>query len=521
MRIFISYRRDDLAAHSIVGRIHERLSKRYGAANVFADEHTVAPGADFRDVIQQRLASCDVVFALIGPQWLDLMRQRDAASEDHLRFEIETALRSNIPIVPILLAGAVMPPASELSPEIDRFAYLNARSINPGPDFNYQLDRLLQDLDKSKPPRRRAALAIAGVLLTALAGLLAWFTIKPALQPTKQLSVLVVMGENVDYEKEIRDSFLDKLETGLGERNIKLVKRREIVPVFEKTYASPVSALGRKAWDDVISSIRTTYKSGEIDYFATLGSFASIAIKDSGLLYELGAKGLIFLGVTDPQRAGLVGHPKVAGVRYGTGGVDYGKKVAELFPDDQKLVFIYQSEEGNIQDKGIAADLDLLNDLFVKTKPAARQPRFEIRPLNKLIEIEDLAKADPAAPAQSEVYFAWYGLDNILSKQNLSALTDPNLWIIPSTYSVRNFRAAGLIVSVDDSMVGQFGAEIILKHVDDPRINLDQMPVRSPSFRVWINRPRVAAKGIKLLESALTRNAAGDRSYSYETSVSK
>ncbi|MBA4174627.1 MAG: hypothetical protein C0511_18730 [Hyphomicrobium sp.] len=521
MRVFISYRRDDLAARSIVGRIHERLSKRFGTTNVFVDEHAVPPGTDFRDFVQRQLASCDVVFALIGPQWADLMQSRQDGNEDHLRFELETALKSGRQIVPILLSGARMPNEAALPPSIGRLAYLNARSIDPGPDFNYQFDRLIADLEgSSSRSRHTSALTIAGVLgaLAVLAiGAVAYYlnlSQKPPSTAPQTLSVLVVMGENVDYEKSIRDGFIRHLENELPRRNVKLVVRREVVPRFKDTYASPKSEAGKAAWDDVVADIRGTYKKGMIDYFVTLGTFASIAIRDSNLIHELEAKGLIFLGVTDPTRAGLVGKPKITGVRYGTGGIDYGRKVAELFSDNQKLVFIYQSGKDNIQDIAVADDLTTLNQTYATTHPMARRPRFDIRPLDKQIEIKDLADGNPADPANSDIYFAWYGLDNVLAAPN-AALSNTKLWIIPSTYSERTFRTAGLIVSVDDGLVGRFGAEIVLKQVDEPSLSLDQLPVRAPGFKVWINEERVREKGIKLAEAAWHRKAAKDPTYSF------
>src|SRR5438045_3966637 len=67
-RIFISYRREDSIAYA--GRLHDRLSAHFGAEFVFMDIDTIEPGADFVEVLEQTVASCDALLAVIGKQWL-------------------------------------------------------------------------------------------------------------------------------------------------------------------------------------------------------------------------------------------------------------------------------------------------------------------------------------------------------------------------------------------------------------------------------------------------------------------
>ncbi len=67
-RIFISYRRDDSAAHS--GRIYDRLEGHFGKGQVFMDVDTIRPGLDFVEVVQEAVGSCDALIAIIGREWL-------------------------------------------------------------------------------------------------------------------------------------------------------------------------------------------------------------------------------------------------------------------------------------------------------------------------------------------------------------------------------------------------------------------------------------------------------------------
>jgi len=333
---------------------------------------------------------------------------------------------------------------------------------------------------------------------------------------TNELKILIVMGENVYYEKEIAEGFVGRLRRKLAEKSIQLVERERVIPDFSKSaYASPDSSEGADVWRLVTDAINKKYNPGDIDYIITLGSFASRAIKNSNLVQTKHAKGQVYLGVTNPTSADLVGQTGIAGVQYGSGGVDYGRKILELFPPNQKLVFIYQAEKGkgNIQDESIAADFIKLNKEYESRYPNARKPRLEIRPIGGLIEVQDLQQGNPADPENSEIYIGWYGLDNILAHTNGERLRQANIWIVPSSNTPQNLDLAGVIVTVDDRFVGELGADIILKHMANPQLDLKQEKVRKPRFKVLIKKEVLKAKGVKLLDAAFTRQE--DVTYTY------
>jgi hypothetical protein len=114
-RIVISYRRDDTS--DIVGRIHDRLRGYYGKDAVFRDIENIPPGIDFRQHIRETLLRAKVLLAVIGPRWLGPRQDgqlRIAAADDPVRIEIETALQIGLPLIPVLVGGAVMPKAEEI-----------------------------------------------------------------------------------------------------------------------------------------------------------------------------------------------------------------------------------------------------------------------------------------------------------------------------------------------------------------------------------------------------------------------
>lgn len=148
-RIFISYRRNDSAGWA--GRLYDRLGQRFGKANLFMDIDTIEPGLEFVEVIQNSVASCNVLIALIGPRWLDSMddtgHRRLENPEDYVRLEITTALERNIRVIPTLLQGAVMPRSTDLPDGLKPLARRNALRIDET-RFEYDVTQLIGVLEK-------------------------------------------------------------------------------------------------------------------------------------------------------------------------------------------------------------------------------------------------------------------------------------------------------------------------------------------------------------------------------------
>ena len=78
--IFISYRRDD--DPSFAGRLSDRLKSAFTPDHVFMDVDGIEPGADFVDVLKERLDSCAALLAIMGRNWLVASRRRLDATDD-------------------------------------------------------------------------------------------------------------------------------------------------------------------------------------------------------------------------------------------------------------------------------------------------------------------------------------------------------------------------------------------------------------------------------------------------------
>ena len=130
--IFLSYRREDSAPHA--GRLYDRLSARFGGANVFIDIDAVELGEDFVEAIARTVSACDVLIAVIGRNWLDAVdaagRRRLDNPGDFVRMEIVAALDRNIRVVPVLVGGGRMPTVEELPEPLAKLATRNGLQIS-------------------------------------------------------------------------------------------------------------------------------------------------------------------------------------------------------------------------------------------------------------------------------------------------------------------------------------------------------------------------------------------------------
>lgn len=152
-QLFLSYRRDDSA--DITGRIYDRLAERFGKEVIFRDVDTIPLGVDFRVQIEQMVGRCNVLLAIIGPDWIKVTdiaggRRLDDPM-DFVRLEIESALVRKIPVIPLLVRGAEMPQENKLPVQLKDLAYRNGIPIRRDPDFHNDLNRLIDGLATQLP----------------------------------------------------------------------------------------------------------------------------------------------------------------------------------------------------------------------------------------------------------------------------------------------------------------------------------------------------------------------------------
>lgn len=129
--IFISYRRDDSEGEA--GRLFDDLVRSFGETSVFMDVAGINPGIDFRKAIDDNVATCGVLLAVIGPQWATLTdgsgQRRLDNENDFVRLETASALARNIPVIPVLVHDAKMPRPDQLPDNLKDLAYRNSVEI--------------------------------------------------------------------------------------------------------------------------------------------------------------------------------------------------------------------------------------------------------------------------------------------------------------------------------------------------------------------------------------------------------
>jgi hypothetical protein len=156
--VFICYRRED--APATTGRVYDHLVQSFGAGSVFKDVDSIPVGADFPSHIQRILRQATAQVVVIGPRWLDI---RDESGQsrlqnpgDFVRQEIETGLASGIPVIPLLVEGATMPPAQVLPASIAPLTRLQAVNIRFDPDFSADVRRLITAIERVDTTERGA-----------------------------------------------------------------------------------------------------------------------------------------------------------------------------------------------------------------------------------------------------------------------------------------------------------------------------------------------------------------------------
>jgi len=151
-RIFLSYRREDSAGAA--GRLSDRLTQELGSGSVFMDVDGIPLGTDFVRRLTAEVASCDVLVAVIGSNWLDIRddegNRRLDDSNDFVRVEIAAALQRDIPVIPILLDGTKIPRADRLPSDLKGLAVRGGLEVRHS-SFHNDINRLVLQLKGMSP----------------------------------------------------------------------------------------------------------------------------------------------------------------------------------------------------------------------------------------------------------------------------------------------------------------------------------------------------------------------------------
>ena len=157
-KVFISYRRDDSAGYA--GRLHDRLSAEFGRQQIVMDVDSFDLGVNFVTALREEVSKCDVLLAVIGPNWLNVRdeagRRRLDNPNDFVRTEIATALQRNIRVIPILLDGTRPPQPDQLPQNLQELSLRNALDVRHT-SFSSDVGKLVHALKTREEGLKREA----------------------------------------------------------------------------------------------------------------------------------------------------------------------------------------------------------------------------------------------------------------------------------------------------------------------------------------------------------------------------
>jgi TIR domain len=188
-KVFLCYRREDSGGYAI--SIQDRLKRDLGADVLFMDVDSIPLGKNFVKLLNDEVAKCEVLLAVIGQNWLNA-RDEDGKPRldnpnDFVRIEIAAALQRDIPVIPILLNGVRIPSADKLPKDLVELSVRNGIDVRHS-SFRSDVDRLVQGLQghlNVRPPpskteyREQSAKGTAVEIASSVFGAIAQFKSGP------------------------------------------------------------------------------------------------------------------------------------------------------------------------------------------------------------------------------------------------------------------------------------------------------------------------------------------------------
>jgi len=160
-KIFVSYRRDDNP--EFVKRIRDWFIHKYGRDNVFMDFDSIPPFVVFVDYIRDRVRECDVMVAIIGPRWMELLKQKAQNFEDdYVRIELELGLLEQKLVAPVCILGTQAPRTNALPPSMREILNFNLAFLNDDRGFYEAIEHITKGVEEElirRDVKKQTALA--------------------------------------------------------------------------------------------------------------------------------------------------------------------------------------------------------------------------------------------------------------------------------------------------------------------------------------------------------------------------
>ncbi len=185
--IFINYRRDD--APGVAGRLFDHLAPKFSRNRLFMDVDAMKPGRDFVEQLDTQVSQCNVLLAIIGPHWLEAKdhngHRRLDDGNDYVRIELASALKRDIPVIPVLVDGSLMPSQDSLPDDLKPLTRRHALELRHT-RFSADADAIMNALEELVPARGvpwRLAAPAAIALVAVVATVALWPKLSAMLWP--------------------------------------------------------------------------------------------------------------------------------------------------------------------------------------------------------------------------------------------------------------------------------------------------------------------------------------------------
>lgn len=269
-RVFISYRRGD--SRVVADRLREALLQRHKIKTVFLDEDSIDAGAEFADVIGQRVSQATILFALIGPEWENITREPTRQptyqlNDDWVKLEVEAASRMGAKVVPVLVGRPELPKLSDPPTWVKNLFGKNAKPLRAGSsDFDRDVEELAaiarQDIESTSDMDERiseitsldmkSAWSIYSIAFLCI--LMMSFSMYTYLEMLDKSQVIQENSEQAkgDFDKRAKELKSDfyQLNEDLEDQNneiSELNKNRLIAPIDFDEYLATLQQLDDKA----------------------------------------------------------------------------------------------------------------------------------------------------------------------------------------------------------------------------------------------------------------------------------
>lgn len=191
-KIFVSYRRED--APGDARSICVRLGRSFGDANVFIDVDRLQAGQRFDRELDKALAKCEVLIAIIGSRWMELLSDHaQRGKRDYVRDEIAAALKRDIVVIPVIVGReaqmASLPLPEDLPENVRDLVFYQKHNIaheSFSRDAAHLVAAIKTVLRDRRGPRPWRAILTVGAIGLALTGVSLgyWMNVIPRIGPS-------------------------------------------------------------------------------------------------------------------------------------------------------------------------------------------------------------------------------------------------------------------------------------------------------------------------------------------------